>query len=190
MQNVISKLGAWKLWAAAGLSAGLLELLFPLAGPLPIWRSIFAWFALVPLLWALLSPACVDAAASLAPRLSARLSLRRALVRRQLLLGPRRTMKQYGDMPPMAPTLLLLAFSLVWGFTLAFFGWALFWCAGPRAARASRSSPRPSCGSRWSWPPRASPVSLGSAGYSQVDNALLISLRPGPAFMGSASCWW
>ncbi len=46
---------SWKLWAAAGLSAGLLELPFPLAGPMPPWRSIFAWFGLVPLLWAVLS---------------------------------------------------------------------------------------------------------------------------------------
>ncbi len=46
---------SWKLWAAAVLSAGLLELPFPLAGPLPPWRSVFAWFALVPLLWALLA---------------------------------------------------------------------------------------------------------------------------------------
>jgi apolipoprotein N-acyltransferase len=46
---------SWKLWAAAGLSAALLELPFPLAGPMPPWRSVFAWFALVPLLWAVLS---------------------------------------------------------------------------------------------------------------------------------------
>ena len=43
----------WKLAAAAALSAGLLELPFPIAGPLPAWRAIFAWFGLVPLLWAL-----------------------------------------------------------------------------------------------------------------------------------------
>ncbi len=60
MQCAFSKLKAWKLWAAAGLSAGLLELPFPLAGPLPVWRTAFAWFGLVPLLWALLSPACVE----------------------------------------------------------------------------------------------------------------------------------
>ena len=29
----------WKLWAAAVLSAALLELPFPLAGPLPPWRA-------------------------------------------------------------------------------------------------------------------------------------------------------
>ncbi len=47
---------AWKLWAAAALSAGLLELPFPIAGPMPPWRSIFAWFGLAPLLWAVLHP--------------------------------------------------------------------------------------------------------------------------------------
>src|ERR1700685_2337224 len=45
----------WKPWAAAGLSAVLLELPFPLAGPMAPWRSVFAWFGFVPLLWALLS---------------------------------------------------------------------------------------------------------------------------------------
>jgi apolipoprotein N-acyltransferase len=60
MQSAFWKSGSWKLWAAAGLSAGLLELPFPLAGPLPAWRSLFAWFALVPLLWALLAPECVE----------------------------------------------------------------------------------------------------------------------------------
>jgi apolipoprotein N-acyltransferase len=36
---------SWTLWAATGLSAGLLELPFPLAGPMLPWRSVFAWFA-------------------------------------------------------------------------------------------------------------------------------------------------
>ena len=40
----------------AFLSAFLLDLCFPVAGPLPPWRAAFAWFALVPLLYALLSP--------------------------------------------------------------------------------------------------------------------------------------
>ena len=55
MHRIFWKSGAWKLGAAAGLSAGLLELPFPLAGPLPIWRTVFAWFGLVPLLVAILS---------------------------------------------------------------------------------------------------------------------------------------
>ncbi len=45
-----------RLWAFAILS-GLLQLLpFPFAGPVPIWRTEFCWFALAPLLFALLSP--------------------------------------------------------------------------------------------------------------------------------------
>jgi apolipoprotein N-acyltransferase len=178
MQNVISKLGAWKLWAAAGLSAGLLELLFPLAGPLPIWRSIFAWFALVPLLWALLSPACVEQAPPL---------------RRGFLLGylcgvlwfggncywVRDTMKQYGDMPLGAPTLLLLAFSLYLGLYFGLFG---FCVALVRRATGS---------TRWTlaavpflWvamelaAARITSFPWDQLGYSQVDYALLTRLAP------------
>lgn len=40
----------WRLLAAGAGTAVLLDLPFPLAGPLPVWRAIFAWFALVPLL--------------------------------------------------------------------------------------------------------------------------------------------
>src|ERR1035441_2564396 len=50
----------WKQWAAAGLSAGLLELPFPLAGPMSAWRSVFAWFALVPLMAAALSEPVIE----------------------------------------------------------------------------------------------------------------------------------
>jgi apolipoprotein N-acyltransferase len=44
----------WRLLAAGTLTAVLLDLPFPLAGPLPVWRTVFAWFALVPLLVGLL----------------------------------------------------------------------------------------------------------------------------------------
>src|SRR6201999_1479298 len=37
------------------LSAFLLNLPFPIAGPLPPWRASFGWIALVPLLYAILS---------------------------------------------------------------------------------------------------------------------------------------
>ena len=43
-----------RLLGAAALTAVLLDLPFPLAGPLPVWRTVFAWFALVPLIWGLL----------------------------------------------------------------------------------------------------------------------------------------
>ena len=44
----------WRLLAAAVVTAVLLDLPFPLAGPLPAWRAVFAWFALAPLLVELL----------------------------------------------------------------------------------------------------------------------------------------
>lgn len=43
-----------RLWALAALSGILQVLPFPIAGPVPIWRTIFCWFALTPLLAALL----------------------------------------------------------------------------------------------------------------------------------------
>src|SRR5579875_1693465 len=42
-----------RVWALALLSAALQLLPFPLAGPVPIWRRVFCWFCLVPLLLAL-----------------------------------------------------------------------------------------------------------------------------------------
>jgi apolipoprotein N-acyltransferase len=35
--------------------SGILQVLpFPIAGPMPVWRTVFCWIALLPLLWALL----------------------------------------------------------------------------------------------------------------------------------------
>jgi apolipoprotein N-acyltransferase len=169
---------AWKQWGAAGLSAGLLELPFPLAGPMPPWRSIFAWFGLAPLLWAILSTATTRS-----PR----------PLRRGFLLGylsgflwylgncywVRDTMSRYGDMPPLAPTLLLIAFSLVLGLYCGLFGLALSFL------RRATGNPR--------WALAAAPflwtaldllaarftsVPWDQLGYSQVDNGLVNQLAP------------
>jgi apolipoprotein N-acyltransferase len=43
-----------RLWALAALSGVLQVLPFPIAGPVPLWRTAFGWIALVPLLAALL----------------------------------------------------------------------------------------------------------------------------------------
>jgi len=166
------------LWAAAALSAGLLELPFPLAGPMPAWRSVFAWFGLVPLLWAVLSPACAEG----------RRSLRRAFLLAYLCgflwyMGNcywvRDTMSHYGDMPPLAPTLLLIGYSLVLGLYFGFFG------LGVALVR------RAAGGTRWAlvsapflWAglelaaSRITSVPWDQLGYSQVDNALLNHLAP------------
>jgi apolipoprotein N-acyltransferase len=172
------KLGAWKLWAAAGLSAGLLELPFPLAGPLPPWRSVFAWFGLVPLLWAILSSDCVDH-----PR-----PLRRGFLLAYLCgvlwyMGNcywvRDTMMRYGDMPTMAPTLLLVGYSLVLGLYFGLFG--LFVLLVRRASGSTRLA-LAAAPILWTAlelaAARITSVPWDQLGYSQVDNALVNQLAP------------
>jgi apolipoprotein N-acyltransferase len=171
-------IGAWKLWAAVGLSAGLLELPFPLAGPLPVWRTVFAWFGLVPLLWALLSPQCVD---------------RSRPLRRGFLLGylcgilwfagncywVRDTMLRYGDMPMGAPTLLLIGYSLVLGTYFGLFGMSVV-----LMRRATGSTRLALAFAPFFWASlelvaaRITSVPWDQLGYSQVDNALVNQLAP------------
>ena len=45
------------LWGLAVLSGVLQVLPFPIAGPVPLWRTHVCWIALVPLLWALIGDA-------------------------------------------------------------------------------------------------------------------------------------
>jgi apolipoprotein N-acyltransferase len=177
----------WKPWVAAVLSAVLLELPFPLAGPMPPWRSTFAWIALVPLLWALLSHPCRK------DKDAAWMGHSTSSLRRGFLIGYfcgflwymgncywiRDTMAHYGDMPLFAPTLLLIGFSAVLGLYFGLFGlglvllrratgsvlWALifapFLWTGLELAAA-----------------RITSVPWDQLGYSQVDNALAIALGP------------
>jgi apolipoprotein N-acyltransferase len=178
MQPPFWKSGAWKLWAAAALSAGLLELPFPLAGPMPPWRGVFAWFGLVPLLWAVLSPACVDG----------RRPLRRAFLLAYLCgflwyMGNcywvRDTMSRYGDMPPLAPTLLLIGYSLVLGLYFGLFGLgvALVRRATGSARLALAAAPILWAGLELA-ASRITSVPWDQLGYSQVENGLVNQLAP------------
>ncbi len=168
----------WKPWAAAVLSAGLLELPFPLAGPMPPWRSAFAWFALLPLLWAVLT-----ASSSSRPH-----SLRRAFFMAYLCgflwyMGNcywvRDTMMRYGDMPPLAPTLLLIGYSLVLGLYFGLFGLGV---ALVRRATGSTRLALAFAPILWAGlelaAARITSVPWDQLGYSQVDNALLNQLAP------------
>src|SRR5208337_3805753 len=167
-----------KPWAAAGLSAGLLELPFPLAGPMPPWRSVFAWFALVPLLWALLRN----------PQAGERHPLRRSFLIAYLCgflwyMGNcywvRDTMSHYGDMPPLAPTLLLIGFSLVLGLYFGLFGLGVV-----LVRRATGSTRLALAFAPFLWvalelaASRITSVPWDQLGYSQVDNALVNQLAP------------
>ena len=183
MQRPSWNLGAWKLWAAAGLSAGLLELPFPLAGPLPVWRSVFAWFGLVPLLWAVLSPACASPSCLDGPR-----PLRRGFLLAYLCgvlwyMGNcywvRDVMLRYGDMPPLAPTLLLVGYSLVLGLYFGLFGLGV---ALVRRATGSTRLALAAAPILWAGlelaAARITSVPWDQLGYSQVDNALVNQLAP------------
>jgi apolipoprotein N-acyltransferase len=52
---IIMRLIPMRLWALAILSGVLQVLPFPIAGPVPVWRTVFCWIALTPLLKALTS---------------------------------------------------------------------------------------------------------------------------------------
>jgi apolipoprotein N-acyltransferase len=167
-----------KLWGAAVLSAALLELPFPLAGPMPPWRSIFAWIGLVPLLWAILSATCIGS----------KHALRRAFLVAYLCgflwyLGNcywvRDTMLHYGDMPTGAPTLLLIGFSLVLGLYFGLFGLGVMLVrrATGKTALALAAAP-------FLWvaldlaAARITSVPWDQLGYSQVDNGMVNQLAP------------
>ncbi|MGA8086896.1 MAG: apolipoprotein N-acyltransferase [Terracidiphilus sp.] len=167
-----------KIWAAAVLSAALLELPFPLAGPMPPWRSIFAWFGLVPLLWAILSPVTVEH-----PR-----PLRRAFLISYLCgvlwyMGNcywvRDTMMHYGDMPTGAPILLLIGFSLVLGLYFGLFGLGVM-----LVRRATGKANLALVAAPFLWvaldlaAARITSVPWDQLGYSQVDNGIVNQLAP------------
>lgn len=178
MQRSLRSLGAWKLWGAAALSACLLELPFPLAGPLPLWRTVFAWFGLVPLLCAILSKSVASQ-----PH-----PLRRGFLRGYLCgflwyMGNcywvRDTMAAYGDMPAVFPVLLLVGFSLVLGLYFGLFGLgvALVRQASGSARLALAAAPILWAGLELA-AARITSVPWDQLGYSQVDNALVNQLAP------------
>jgi apolipoprotein N-acyltransferase len=166
-------------------TAILLDLPFPLAGPLPPWRSVFAWFALVPLLVALL-----------------RFSVARPERKRRWVLGwslaagwltgsvwfgancywVYDTMHLYGGMTGPMAVVALIAFSLYLGFWLGAFALAV---AVVRLGTVNR---------RFAWIGVAAIPFLWVTmeflldrvpmfpwdllGYSQVDNSLLMRMAP------------
>ena len=167
-----------KLWGAAVVSAALLELPFPIAGPMPPWRSVFAWFGLVPLLWAILGPACCES----------KRPLRRAFLVAYLAgvlwyMGNcywvRDTMLHYGEMPTGAPTLLLIGFSLVLGLYWGLFGLGLMLV---RRATGKKSLALATAPFLWVAldlaAARITSVPWDQLGYSQVDGVLITQLAP------------
>ena len=171
----------WRLLAAGALTAFLLDLPFPLAGPLPVWRTVFAWFALAPLLAALLGlPQLPDSK-------PLRWSFLAGWLTGALWFGANcywvyNTMNLYGGMDKPMAVVCLVAFSLYLGFWFGVFALAL---AVVRRATV---------GGKLAWMVFAAIPFLWTAmefalaripqfpwdllGYSQVDNALLMQVAP------------
>jgi apolipoprotein N-acyltransferase len=175
-EALAAKSRVWTPWVAAIVSAVLLELPFPLAGPLPPWRSLFAWFGLVPLLWAVLSPRN-------APHPTRRAFFLAYLCGVLWYVGNcywiYDTMLIYGGLPPVVSALLLIGFSVVLGLYFGLFG------LGVHFIRRSTGSPRLALAfAPFLWTAldlaaaRITSVPWDQLGYSQVDNALLTQLAP------------
>jgi len=160
------------------LAAVLLDLPFPIAGPLPPWRGAVAWVALVPLLWGILTPANVS---------------RKSVLRRSALGGYvcgvawyllncywiYATMHTYGGIGPIASCGILLLYSLVLGLYFGIFGLLV-----ALAHKAFRSPTVPLLLAPFYWvalefaASRITRVPWDQLGYSQVDNFLLTRLAP------------
>ena len=163
------------IWVGPVVSAGVLELPFPMAGPMPAWRAVFAWVGLVPLLWAVLS-ANED----------------KRPLRRSFLLGYLcgvlwyagncywiyDTMLIHGGISPAGSLGILLLFSLVLG---AYFG---LFTLGLEVVRRRKGVGWALAAAPFLWvgldlaASRITSVPWDQLGYSQVDSRLAILLAP------------
>ena len=160
------------------LSAFLLNLPFPIAGPLPPWRAAFGWIALIPLLY---------------PLLSAKNAVRPKYLRRSALIAYisgifwyilncywiDRTMNLYGHVPALGSAGILVLYSLVLGLYFGLFGLVVAFLR-----RASGGIALPLLLAPFAWvgielaASRITSVPWDQFGYSQVDNFLLTRLAP------------
>ncbi len=168
------------------LTALLLDLCFPLAGPMPAWQGAIAWIALVPLLFAVLRP---------------RAFAQRRYLRNIALAGYLsgivwyvlnsywiyRTMNYYAGVPPSGAAGILLLYSLVLGLYFGLFAWGL-------ALIRKRLGLIPAlCLAPILWPAveilayHLTRVPWDQLGYSQVDNFWLTRIAPWAGTYGVAT---
>jgi apolipoprotein N-acyltransferase len=143
---------------------------------MPPGRSVIAWFALVPLLWAIFRVAESETR-----------PLRRAFLIAYVCgalwyagncYWIYDTMLLHGGLPPVVSALLLLGFSVVLGLYFGIFGLGLAFVARRRGNTAALAA------APFLWvaldlaAARITSVPWDQLGYSQVDNALLTQLAP------------
>ncbi len=165
-------------WTWGLIAAFLLDLPFPIAGPMPPWRGAVAWFAVVPILCGVLAPSNVA---------------RKDFLRRSALgayvcgvawyllncYWIYATMHIYGGIGPIASCGILLLYSLVLGLYFGVFGFLL---ALSRKAFQNEFVPLLLAPIFWVAlefaASRITRVPWDQLGYSQVDNFLLTRLAP------------
>ena len=172
-----------RLGALALLSAILQILPFSIAGPVPLWRRIFCWFCLVPLLCALL--ALNREGKSLRVRQAALLAyLSGVLWYAGNCYWIYRTMHLYGNIPSIPSLGILILFSLYLGFYPALFGTLV----AALHAKYSRNLVLLAVPFLWVAVELARARITGFPwdllGYTQVDNLALTRLAPWTGVMG------
>ncbi len=164
--------------ALAAVSAVLLDLAFPLAGPLPPMRAMVSMVALLPLLFALVHPSAV-----MRPRYL-RESALVGYVAGVLWYGLNcywiyATMHQYGGLPPWVSVGIVVLYSLILGLYFALFGLLVAF-----VRRASGRLLYAACALPFLWvaveylAAHLTCVPWDQLGYSEVDNLVLTRLAP------------
>ncbi|HEY0785801.1 MAG TPA: apolipoprotein N-acyltransferase [Acidobacteriaceae bacterium] len=170
--------GLPRLLAWGALSGLLLDLPFPLAGPMPPWRGAFAFLALVPLLHAVLAPGTVS---------GPRPVLRSALAGYScgvVWYGLNcywiyATMHFYGGLPAAVAVGILLLFSLILGLYFALFAFLLALLCRARGGVLPALVAVPVLWVAVEYlAAHFTQVPWDQLGYSQVDNFLLTPLAP------------
>ena len=160
------------------LSGFLLNLPFPIAGPLPRWRAAFGWIALIPLMYALLAPNYTAH-----PRYLRRSALAAYLggILWYMLncYWIYQTMHLYANVPVAGAVGILILYSAVLGLYFGLFGLGIAFLR-----HASGGTTLPLVLAPFLWVAidlagaRITSVPWDQLGYSQVDNFLLTQLAP------------
>jgi apolipoprotein N-acyltransferase len=160
------------------ISGFLLDLPFPIAGPLPPWRAVFGWIALIPLMYALLDPDNVSHARYL--RRSAFTGYLCGIFWYVLnCYWIYHTMHLYGGVPAAGAAGIVVLYSMVLGLYFGLFGLGM---AFLRRATGGIAVPLVMAPFLWAAielaASRITSVPWDQFGYSQVDNFLLTRLAP------------
>ncbi|MGC2401383.1 MAG: apolipoprotein N-acyltransferase [Acidobacteriaceae bacterium] len=165
-------------WLLGIFSAVLLLLPFSIVGPVPFWRTFFAWVAFVPLFCGLLAARNLEA-----PKALLRATLAAYLMGFLWFTANcywiYQTMRYYGGLPPLISAGILILYSLVLGLYFAALGFLL--CA---TAKLFRNPAYALAAAPFFWvalellSARLTKVPWDLLGYSQIDNFLLTRMAP------------